>query len=81
MHLTQEEINWALNKDTLRHQARGSMKFRAEAFERQFDKEIRTSQIRGLYKGAMVTKQKIKSRLGAPILEHEDIQAMKIADL
>ena len=64
--LPKEEIEWLIHPNTLLIHAHMSLGQRAEALNNQFDREISAKDVREIFRGMGVTKQKFKSKVGPP---------------
>ena len=64
--LEMEEVDWLTDPETLKRQVHMSLAQRAAALKVQFGKKILPKDVRDIYRGLGITKQRFRSALGPP---------------
>ena len=64
--LTTEEVAWLVQPETLKHQAHMSIAQRTGAFNAKFEKEIKFYDVRNLFRGVGISRQRFRRCMGPP---------------
>ena len=76
---SKEEIEWLVAPETLKQQEHLSMEQRTQAFNQLFDQELTARDVRELYTGHGVSKQRFTTTLGPPKPTFKHLEKQRVA--